>query len=438
MDSAPSTRSAITHFEGAITAHKVKRAAVAVNSLPLIPARESLVESQRNQVQMLESRLSVVNLTGPVSRAAGGLFDAMRNLVLEVENGDRYSSSVMGLNEANFERDRLLWGKVDINAFRVLGPRSFGYAPELSRALHLKNPALVHIHGLWIYPSVAVIRWSRRNKPYVISPHGMLDPWALKNSRWKKRISAALYEDRHLRGAACLHALNHAEAEAMRAYGLKNPICVIPNGVELPIESEEKIPRQGNRSLVYLGRLHPKKGLPLLVEAWCRIQRMAEESGWRLIIAGWDQLGHQSELQRLAAKLHSGTSIEFVGPRFGEAKSALFLDASAFILPSLSEGLPMSILEAWSWHLPVLMTTNCNLPEGLKAGAAIMMEANVEGICGALSELFSMNGVERETMGANGRRLVEEQFQRPRVADQMTQVYNWILGDGRQPTCVLN
>ena len=387
---------------------------------------------------MPKSIAGLIYLTGPVSRAAGGLFDALRNLALEIAVGNRYSPSVMGLHEPSFEQDKSLWGKLEAKAFRVSGPGFFGYAPELLRTLHLKNPALLHIHGLWMYPSVAAIQWSRRSKPYVVSPHGMLDPWALNNSRWKKRISAALYEDRHLRGAACLHALNDAEAEAMRAYGLTNPICVIPNGVELPVETEAKSAPPGKHNLLYLGRLHPKKGLPLLVEAWCRIQKMADAAGWRLVIAGWDQLGHQAELQALAAKLHAGSSIEFAGPRFGEAKAALFREASAFVLPSLSEGLPMTVLEAWSWRLPVLMTANCNLPEGSRAGAAILMETDSEGVCGALSKLISMNSSERGAMGARGRRLVEEQFQWPCVAGQMTQVYDWILCGGPQPACVLN
>jgi len=407
--------------------------------LRFLTASTPRLASEGIQAQILQSRTRLVFLTGPVSRAAGGLFDAVRNLALEVEDGNLYSPSVMGLREPNFERDQPLWGKVETRAFRVRGPFFFGYAPEVSKALHLKNPALIHVHGLWIYPSVAAIQWSSRSKPYVVSPHGMLDPWALRNSRWKKRISAALYENRHLRGAACLHALNRPEAEAMRAYGLKNPICVIPNGVELPVEPEAKSSsREETCNLLYLGRIHPKKGLTLLVEAWCRVQQAAQASGWRLIIAGWDQLGHRSELQALAAKLHSGSSIEFVGPRFGEAKSASFQKASAFILPSLSEGLPMTILEAWSSRLPVLMTRNCNLPEGARAGAAIVMEAHVEGICGALSKLFSMDRVEREAMGARGRHLVEEQFRWSRIADQMTQVYDWVLGAGPQPACVLN
>jgi glycosyltransferase involved in cell wall biosynthesis len=143
-------------------------------------------------------------------------------------------------------------------------------------------------------------------------------------------------------------------------------------------------------------------------------------------------------LEALAKKFHSGSSIEFAGPRFGEEKTALFREASAFILPSLSEGLPMTVLEAWSWGLPVLMTTSCNLPEGEKFGAAITMEADTGAICAALSKLFAMGGVERAAMGARGRRLVQEQFRWPDVAVQMTEVYDWVLGRGPRPACVLN
>lgn len=386
---------------------------------------------------MSDRRRRVTLIVPWVSRAAGGLFDAVRNLTLEIERQHRYLPSVIGLDDPGSELDRYLWGKIDVRAMRVRGPRIFGYAPEMVTTLRSRDPDILHVHGLWMYTSVAAIRWARSGRPCLVSPHGMLDPWALNNSRLKKQISAALYENRHLRRATCLHALNHAEAEAMRAYGLKNPICVIPNGVELPLTSNAESAARKSRDLVYLGRLHPKKGLPLLVEAWGRVQRKAEESGWRLVIAGWDQHGHQSELQALAAKLRSDSSIKFVGPRFGNAKSMLFREASAFILPSLSEGLPMTVLEAWSWRLPVLMTTNCNLPEGSKAGAAIMMETDIDDISGALSRLFAMDSVERETMGVRGRRLVEEQFRWQHVAQQMTQVYDWVLDRGPQPSCVL-
>jgi poly(glycerol-phosphate) alpha-glucosyltransferase len=288
-----------------------------------------------------------------------------------------------------------------------------------------------------MYPSVAAHRWSHRTKPYIVSPHGMLDSWALNNSRLKKRICAAVYENRNLRDAACLHALNKAEAEAIRAYGLRNPICVIPNGVELPVDSEAR-PAQEGRTLLYLGRLHPKKGLPKLVEAWSRVRKEAEKTGWRLAIAGWDQNGHRTELETLAARLHANSSISFVGPQFGADKTACYREASAFVLPSFSEGLPMTVLEAWSWRLPVLMTPQCNLPEGATAGAAIIMEPEVDNISAALYRLFSMTDTERKTIGVNGRILVEDRFQWSQIGSRMADVYDWMLGIGTRPDCVMN
>lgn len=372
----------------------------------------------------------VTFLTASLSRAGGGVVDVVRNLAFAIEKQSRYPLSVVGLQDPETERDKTLWEHIEAIALPVQGPHAFGYAPGLIHRLKSIDPAILHIHGLWMYPSVAAIRWSGHHKPYVVSPHGMLDPWALNNSRWKKRISAALYERRHLRGSSCLHALNNAEAAAIRAYGLTNPICIIPNGIELPANPKPRT-SELTRTLLYLGRLHPKKGLPNLLEAWSLVQKEANESRWRLAIAGWDQNGHQRDLAALAARLKIESSISFVGPKFGDAKTACFKEASALILPSLSEGLPMVVLEAWSWGLPALMTPRCNLPEGEAAGAAVMMEIDADSIAAALRQLFSLSDRDRESMGANGRRLVEERFQWSRIAQQMADMYDWVLGGSR-------
>ena len=366
-------------------------------------------------------------LTGGLSSAAGGLFESLRNLAAAIKNENQYAPTVVGLRDADTGRDAPLWGEVDVKALDVLGPRLFGYAPKLGRTLELDDPQILHVHGLWLYSSAAAIRWSRGIKPYVVSPHGMLDSWALKNSQWKKSICAALYEKRHLHGAACLHALNQAEATAMREYGLRNPICVIPNGVSLPMETIATRMTE-SRTLLYLGRLHPKKGLPNLIKAWSLASKEVRGTGWRLVIAGWDQDGHRGELEALAKKLQTGGQIRFVGPQVGAAKDVCFRDASAFILPSMSEGLPMAVLEAWAWKLPVLMTPECNLPEGADAGAAIMVQAHPDSILVALRRLFSMSDAELEVMGSSGRRLVEGRFGWSRIGKQMVEVYDWMLG----------
>lgn len=313
---------------------------------------------------------------------------------------------------------------------RVVGPAAFGFLPGLGRALEADELDVLHTHGLWMYPSVASVRWSRGRRPYVVSPHGMLDPWALRNSARKKKLAGYAYENGHLHGAACLHALNEAEASAIRSYGLSNPICIIPNGVDLPPETG-LIERNGKVCL-YLGRLHPKKGISSLLRAWAK----ARSHGWRLVVAGWGQSAHEREFRDLARDLNLNSSVDFIGPRFGADKASCFQSASAFILPSLSEGLPVAVLEAWSYGLPVAITPECNLPEGYAEGAALRLESNEDGIAAGLSLLFNLGEAQLRGMGVRGRRLVERQFTWQRVTAQFLAVYKWLLNAGPIPDCV--
>jgi poly(glycerol-phosphate) alpha-glucosyltransferase len=366
----------------------------------------------------------------------GGIFDSMRNLTLAIAAESRYLPVVFSARDAYTETDESLWGSIATRTFPVRGPRIFGYASGLASAVDRSNADILHIHSIWMYPSVVARRWAGETRPYVVSPHGLLKPRALRNSRWKKRVAALLYENEHLRHAACLHALNAAEAESFRGYGLKNPICVLPNGATLRHDMVREQPLQG-RSLLYLGRIHPSKGLRSLIEAWSAVRNDAATAGWRLTVAGWDQNHHRAELEHLSEQLEVRSSVDFLGPQFDVDKDRCLASASAFILPSESEGQPISILEAWSWGLPVLMTPECNLPEGAIAGAAILLDPDARSIAAAMRQLFSMTEREREAMGRSGRGLVEERFQWQRIGKAMTEVYDWILGHGPKPDCVL-
>jgi len=493
-------------------------------------------------------------VTSSISRDAGGLFFAMTSLAKGLHDLG-VEISTQGVSDIHTSTDAPAWGPVPSSAHPRSGPVALARAPRLGSALVAGGFDLLHTHGIWQWPSSAVHRWhAKTGNPYLVSPHGMLDPWALAQSRWKKRIAGLLFEFKHLRTAACLHALCESEAESIRAYGLNNPVCIIPNGVDLPEETEDRhAPRhktQEKKVLLFLGRLHPKKGLANALRAWRRCQetgvRGREE--WTFAIAGWDQGGHEAELKRLcdelglawsdvpaadfvrplrgvlgpsslveldggqgAAQAHEPlmdpseapahdrprttdapqaqtkdqeprtvpsslpssvplTPVSFLGPAFGETKDALLRSASAFILPSFSEGLPMAVLEAWSYRLPVLMTDHCNLPEGFAANAAIRIGTEYRGqgentrntrrtqipqrgnayqrratpwgreqamgIDEGMRMLMEMTDAEREAMGQNGRGLVERQFTWPRVAARMKEVYEWVLGGGEVPGCV--
>ncbi len=376
-------------------------------------------------------------LTASVSRRAGGMLEAMRGLTGALRGSPGVEVRVLGLADDDTQRDLPAWDGVPVDAAPVKGPQWFGYAPSLATALLESGPDLVHVHGLWMYPSVACLKWARQTRrPYLIAPHGMLDPWALRNSAWKKRLAGWAYQSAHLKRAACLHALCESEAVAMRAFGLRNPVCVIPNGIEPPPAAiagrapwEDAVP-EGAKVLLYLGRLHPKKNLASLLRAWRIVAgnsaRRSDE--WRLVLAGWDQGGYAGQLESLALELGVEGSVHIVGPQYGEAKHASFRRASAFVLPSLSEGLPMAVLEAWSHGLPVLMTAECNLPEGLQAGAALALSTEAAGIAGALADFFGMPEGTRSRMGTCGKALVRQRHDWRVIAEQLIAVYKWVLG----------
>jgi poly(glycerol-phosphate) alpha-glucosyltransferase len=350
---------------------------------------------------------------------------------------------IFGLADRWSDTDRAGWEGPPLRLHGVIGGEAFGYAPRLGRSLRARRPSLLHAHGLWMYPSLASRRWSRRaRRPYLVSPHGMLDPWAVANSACKKRLVAWWFENAHLAGAACLHALTAAEARALRASGLSNPICVVPNGVDPPKATVAAAPPwasgAGNdrKVLLFLGRLHRKKGLEGLIAAWREVQADAAACDWVLVIAGWDQGGYARQLEHIA-EAEGIRALRFVGPQFDDDKAASFARADAFVLPSLSEGLPVAALEAWSYGLPVLMTAACNLPEGFAAGAALPIGPDRAAIAAGLRRLFALSDAERRAMGERGRALVRQHFSWASVGERMATVYRWVLGGGPPPACVL-
>lgn len=382
-------------------------------------------------------------LMASVSREAGGLFPAVSGLCRSLIGADS-EVAVFGPKDEWTAEDADEWGTVSVSAQPVFGPRAFGFQRELMARLRAFAPDLLHVHGLWMYPSLAAVRWSSGSRPYMVSPHGMLDPWAVRHAAWKKRLATLLYEDAHLRRATCLHALCDSERDAIRAYGLKNPVCVIPNGVDLPAAPsgirpawEDTLP-PGAKVLLYLGRIHPKKGLVELLHGWNKaIQKKALPGEWFLAIAGWDQNGHEAQLRTLARELGILDRIRFVGPQFDDAKQASYERAQAFVLPSHSEGLPMTVLEAWSHALPVLMTPQCNLPIGFERGAALKTTTDPAEIARCLGELGSLSEDERQSMGARGKDLAVNHFSWSVVSRRMREVYEWALGGCERPSSVL-
>jgi len=380
-------------------------------------------------------------VTAHLTRAGGGVFTSVRQLARAL--GAQPDLEVEVLGPAPRGNGLPDWSPLHPRTAGRVGPAFYAYAPGLVRQMMGADLDLVHLHGLWMHTSEATLAFTRKTRrPHLVSPHGMLDPWALENSRWKKRLAATFFEDANLGSAACLHALNPAEEKAIRDYGFTGPICVIPNGIDLPPAGEILQPAPWwtksapeIKTLLYLGRIHPKKGLPNLLKAWSRLDGDSHKT-WRLVIAGWDENRHQIMLRRMAQALHIESTVIFPGPLYGDEKKGAFHHSEGFILPSLSEGLPMVLLEAWAYGKPVLMTPQCNLPEGYEADAAIRIEPTAESIDEALKGFLAMGDAKRNRIGANGHALVSQRFAWPVIAAEMAGIYRWLAGDTPRPATV--
>ena len=298
----------------------------------------------------------------------------------------------------------------------------------------------VHVHGLWEGSTAVAARTARAlKKPYIVSAHGMLEPWALANKRWKKRVYARLFERDLVARASCLHALTEAEAQQYRAFGAKGPIAIIPNAVEIPAELSSRLflatypALLGKRLVLFLGRLHPKKGLDLLLAAWERVSKEHPEA--HLVLAGPDAEGTAAKLVATLTSLGLEGSVTFTGMLDGTMKWSALAAAECFVLPSYSEGLSMGALEALGAGLPVIVTRNCNMPEVTRHGAGWEIEPNALELTAALQDTLRESPESNRRMGAHGAELVTARYNPRHVANEMANLYEYVLG-GIPPTNV--
>ncbi len=326
-------------------------------------------------------------LTASASRLGGGVFEAVAGQA-DLLRGVGAVPVVLALEDAHSADDAHRFAACELHHAPVRGPRQIGYAPALAGMLDTAGLDLLHLHGIWMYPSAAGSAWATRSgKPYLISPHGMLDPWITARGRWKKALARHGYERRSWQRASAFHALTQREAADIRAESGRQDSLVIPNAGPAagPAPTTPRAPM-----VAYLGRIHPKKNLAQLVAAWTLLSKKAAlPDGAQLAIAGW---GEPQDVASLQADLAGAPgSISFVGPQFGADKARLLAAARYAILPSLSEGLPMAVLEGWAAGTPTVMSADCNLPEGFAAGAAIDCGHDAESIAAALRRALALD-----------------------------------------------
>ncbi len=304
---------------------------------------------------------------------------------------------------------------------------------------------LVHVHAIWQHtPHAGASAARRRGIPYLIRTCGMLEPWALRKGRWKKRVFMALKARRDLERAAVLHTTAAKEAGNVRAVVPGATMCIVGNGIDLAdydtAPSTDAIVAEhpelaGKRLLLFLARIDAVKGTAHLAEAWGRLAPAHPE--WHLVIAGPDSRGHEAEFR---ARLREAGVLDrtlFTGRVDGDAKRRLLASADVFVQPSFQENFGITIAEAMASARPVVTTTGTPWHELRDRDCGWWIDIGTEPLVAALDDAMGRAPEELLAMGDRARALIEEAYSWPAQAAKLDAVYGWLLGRGPRPSVVI-
>ena len=303
---------------------------------------------------------------------------------------------------------------------------------EVVDAIAASAATIVHSHGIWTPACHAVAAaCAEVGIPHVISVRGMLEPWAVRSRAAKKLIAWIAYQRCDLANAAAIHATSRSEMEAIRGMGLRQPIILIPNG----IFDAHPLPRQPSpvfRQAFFLSRISPKKGVPLLLEAWNRVR----PSNWRLVIAGNDDRGHAAFLRSIISNLGIADSVEVVAGIPDTEKWSWYARSDLFILPTYSENFGLVVAEAMLAGLPVITTHGAPWELLETTGTGWWVPINVESLASALCEAVKMDPDALRAMGNKAQQVARVEFDWNSITARFSDAYDWLISGGSLPDCV--
>lgn len=375
--------------------------------------------------------MRIVHTVPHVCKEASGPSYSVSRLCEEL--GAKYHRVRLLTIDERARRDARNYRHEVFGSSHILSRLGISRAFETSLARQAKRADVIHNHGLWMMPNVYPGTAAKNSgTPLIVSPRGTFSPVALARSRNVKKTFWWLKQRAAVEQAKCLHATCEQEYHDIRAFGLKQPVAVIPNGVDVPaLEQKPKAP--GQRTLLFLGRIHPIKGLDDLLKAWSSLAD--QHSDWKLVIVGSDPVGHEAELRREAAHL-SLPRITFAGPLYRAAKHQAYLDADLYVLPSKTENFGHTVAEALARAVPVVTTTGTPWGPVVRHNCGWCVDPGPSGLIKGLGQAMNASDEQRQEMGAKGRTWMQDAFSWGAVADQMAYTYAWAAGLTPAPECL--
>lgn len=389
-------------------------------------------------MKLINKGTKILHLSTVAGSKGGGVSEVVNSLIrLQVSAKINVFLWFVGTkNEINqvFERT-----KIDLTKVLVM-PWYIGVSVIKFFFKSKNNFDIIHQHGIFVPLSILTIFFRRWSK-IIINPHGYLEPDKLKVSKIKKKIVLYLYENYNLKKANCIIACSKKEAISLRNYGLKQPIGIIPNGIDNSM-LESKISKTeiisfkkkyninpDKRVLLFFARIHPWKGLSLFLKVIFDLQNEFRENNWIFLVAGTNELNHKDELTTYIDKKNIADIVKIIEPQYDKNRIITFDIASCFVLPSKGENFGISVIEALSRSVPVITTKNTPWEELETNDCGWWVDRSENSFKKTLLNLFSKDITDLNEMGNKGKTLVKENYTWISVTKQLNNLYDWVLSD---------
>ncbi len=293
------------------------------------------------------------------------------------------------------------------------------------------NSDILHCHGVWRSSNLFSYFIKSNSKSKIVwSPRGMFSDWSWNHHSWMKKPFWALLQKNAIQKTHCFHATAESEYIDIRKRNLKQPVAIIPNGVPIPKLGGI----QKTKEIVFLSRIHKKKGIELLINAWVDLQKI--HSDWSVKVAGPLDSAYANEIQEYA-KSRNVTNFEFVGELLGDEKKQFLSRASLFVLPSYSENFGIAIAESLAHGTPVITTTETPWSGMRDKNCGWWVEPDLSQIKEAMSEALNTDFNELAVMGEAGRKWMMQDFSWQAISEMMEELYNWLVDNGVKPSFVI-
>ena len=381
---------------------------------------------------MPKSKLRVVHTIPSVQeKAAGPSYSVVRLCEMQSQSG--VDVKLLSVGDALREKSKKFYSVFS----PTFGPQRLGCSSTLKAWLvegACRNDFdLIHNHSLWMMPNVYPgIASKKSGVPLVTAPRGTLSKHAMQSGSVIKKLFWPLVQKPAIEATSCFHATAMSEYHDIRRLGFLQPIAIIPNGIDMPV----LVPKTLNsiRSVLFLGRIHPIKGLDMLLPAWKTLQNKFPD--WQLKIVGPDHRGYLSKVKGMSEALGL-KRVEFCKPLFGGAKTKALIDADLFVLPSYSENFGMSVAEALAAGTPALVTKGAPWSGLQKNRAGFWVDTNLASITSAMEEAMLKDDVELRALGRNGRAWMKNEYSWKKINLQMLTTYEWVVNGGKTPPWVI-